>query len=101
MRTGTHRLDGQQNGQDGGPRDLHGRFTLGNPGGPGRPRRATEATYLLALSDACPPETWQRICQKAVEQAIEGDASARAWLSKYLAEGMTLNVAAHLAESAP
>lgn len=43
-----------------------------------------EATYLRALSDACPIEVWREIVQKAVEQARQGDAGARCWLAKYL-----------------
>jgi hypothetical protein len=74
-------------------RDSRGRFTRGNPGGPGRPPRATETQYLLALSAACPPETWAAICRRAMEQATEGDAAARAWLSTFLVGDATLAVA--------
>ncbi len=93
-----HRYADRLNGS--AERTARGRFAVGNSGGPGRPKRATEATYLLTLSAACPPETWRLICQKAVEQALAGDASARAWLARYLAEGMTLNIAASLADAA-
>lgn len=65
-------------------RDGAGRFAAGNAGGPGRPSRATETEYLRVLSDACPPETWQRIVAKAVTDALDGDGAARAWLSRYL-----------------
>jgi hypothetical protein len=61
-----------------------GRFTFGNPGGPGRPRRVAERDYLVMLTDECPPETWQRICRRAVEDALAGDRHAREWLSRYL-----------------
>ena len=75
-------------------RDHAGRFSVGHPGGPGRPRRSVEATYLKALTDACPPETWAEIVQKAVDQAREGDAAARAWLGKHLCGHLALDVAA-------
>jgi hypothetical protein len=61
-----------------------GRFAAGNPGGPGRPRRATERAYLAALSEACPPETWAAIVAKAVEDATAGDRFAREWLAAFL-----------------
>jgi hypothetical protein len=35
-------------------RDRGGRFAKGNPGGPGRPPRTTEANYLIALTDVVP-----------------------------------------------
>jgi hypothetical protein len=69
---------------DGNGRDEHGRFAPGNSGGPGRPRRAVERDYLTTLAEACPPETWQRIVERAVADAKNGDATARAWLAKYL-----------------
>ncbi len=65
-------------------RDNHGRFTLGDGGGPGRPRRQTEANYLLALMEACPLDTWREVVQAAVVAAKDGDAKAREWLAKYL-----------------
>jgi hypothetical protein len=65
-------------------RDSKGRFTTGNPSGPGRPRRPVEQDYLRALTEAVPLETWQKIVDSAVTSALEGDDKARAWLSKYL-----------------
>jgi hypothetical protein len=65
-------------------RDPGGRFAPGNPGGPGRPKRDTEREYLRVLMDACPPARWQRIVDRAVEEAEQGDATARAWLARYL-----------------
>jgi hypothetical protein len=62
----------------------NGRFLPGNPGGPGRPRRAIEADYLAALSEAVPIESWRAVIAKAVEQARDGDSKARAWLGAYL-----------------
>jgi hypothetical protein len=61
-----------------------GRFAPGWHGGPGRPRRAIEADYLAALSEAVPLESWNAVIAKALEQAQNGDAKAREWLSGYL-----------------
>ncbi|HLZ73340.1 MAG TPA: hypothetical protein VKV26_25830 [Dehalococcoidia bacterium] len=61
-----------------------GQFTPGNPGGPGRPRRETERAYLSIISEACPPETWRQIVERAVDRAKYGDAKAREWLASYL-----------------
>ncbi len=65
-------------------RDPRGRFQIGTMGGPGRPPRATEENYLLALVDACPLETWAEIVEKAVSDAREGDDKARHWLASFL-----------------
>jgi hypothetical protein len=62
----------------------NGRFALGNRGGPGRPSRAVEAQYLTALRESVPRETWGKICETAVAQALDGDAMAREWISAYL-----------------
>lgn len=86
-----------QNGLD---RGKNGQFAEGNVGGPGRPRRPVEEIYLLAITRACPPEVWQQVCGRAVEDALAGDAKAREWLSRYLVrepEGETPSLlAAHL-----
>jgi hypothetical protein len=65
-------------------RRSNGQFEQGGPGGPGRPPRPVEAAYLRTLSDRCPPETWAKIVDEAVQQAVLGDAAARSWLGKYL-----------------
>jgi hypothetical protein len=62
----------------------NGRFAFGNRGGPGRPRRTVEAQYLTALREAVPIETWTKVCETAVAQAVAGDAKAREWLGSYL-----------------
>jgi hypothetical protein len=46
--------------------------------------RATGRTYLAALSEACPPETWREIVERTVEDAKAGDYRARDWLASYL-----------------
>ena len=56
----------------------------GNPGGPGRPKRATERKYLRALVKAVSLEDWREIIKTAVSLAKAGDGPARTWLSKHL-----------------
>jgi hypothetical protein len=65
-------------------RDESGRFLPGNPGGPGRPRRAVELDYLATMTEAVPPDRWRAIVERAAALAEEGDARARDWLSRYL-----------------
>lgn len=65
-------------------RNEKGQFLAGNSGGPGRPKRQTEASYLEVLLAACPPEKWQEIVERAVDDATGGDDKARAWLASYL-----------------
>lgn len=65
-------------------RDAAGRFTRGNPGGPGRPRLAVEADYLRALTDRVTPDVWRDIVDGVVDAARAGDMRAVAWLSRYL-----------------
>ncbi len=80
-----NRINGTRcNGHNRTGRNSNGRFAIGNAGGPGRPRRAAERDYLLALTRECPLEKWQAICRRAVADAERGDAKARDWLSRYL-----------------
>jgi hypothetical protein len=65
-------------------RNPNGTFAPGNPGGPGRPRRAVEREYLSALVEAATLPDWRLIVQRAVADAKGGNAKAREWLSKYL-----------------
>jgi len=60
------------------------KFTKGNPGGPGRPKRQTEAAYLETMLAAVPLDVWQKIVESAVQAALSGDDRARSWLGKYL-----------------
>jgi hypothetical protein len=75
------RCFGAQNGKD---RNRQGQFALGNPGGPGRPRRVTEIDYLAALAEEVPLEMWRAICRRAAADAKAGDAKARDWVARYL-----------------
>lgn len=61
-----------------------GTFAPGHTGGPGRPPRATEISYLRMFAEACPPERFKEIVEAAVESAKAGDAKAREWVSGYL-----------------
>ena len=65
-------------------RNADGKFAAGNPGGPGRPPRAIEFQYLARLGDAVGLDDWQRIVEKAKEDALSGDSRAREWLARYL-----------------
>jgi hypothetical protein len=65
-------------------RDRAGRFQLGTKAGPGRPRRAVEQDYLVAIAEGVPPDAWRRIIARAVADAEAGDDKARAWLSRHL-----------------
>jgi hypothetical protein len=79
-------------------RNPDGTFAAGNPGGPGRPRRATEQAYLTALSDTLTLEEWRAIVARAVQDAKNGDGKAREWLAQYAlgAEPLTLTQLAAL-----
>jgi hypothetical protein len=61
-----------------------GRFASGTAGGPGRPRRQTEAAYLAVMLDEVTLETWREIVRAAVRDAKNGDHQARNWLARYL-----------------
>ncbi|HPB85735.1 MAG TPA: DUF5681 domain-containing protein [Paludibacteraceae bacterium] len=66
-------------------RDNLGRFVSGNSGNPsGRSARKTEHDYLELAKQKCGKSQWLAIVEKAVEQAMQGDARARQWLSDYL-----------------
>lgn len=65
-------------------RKQNGQFAQGNPGGPGRPPRATERVYLATLADNVTLEDWQAIVERAKADALAGDHHARQWFAKYL-----------------
>jgi hypothetical protein len=64
-------------------RNVNGTLADGNPGGPGRPRRAVEVEYLAELSNALSLADWHEIVQRAVTDAKAGDDKARSWISRY------------------
>jgi hypothetical protein len=65
-------------------RDENGRFTKGNPGGPGRPPREVEADYLTTMMNVVTMDDWQAIVARAVDDAKGGCAKARDWISRHL-----------------
>ena len=65
-------------------REENGRFSKGNGGGPGRPRKAREEKYLDILVSICTPDEWATVCKVAVARAKSGDARAREWVGNYL-----------------
>lgn len=65
-------------------RNAGGRFAAGNAGGPGRPKRVVEQAYLAKLSSVVSMKSWKAVCERALADAIAGDARARGWLAKYL-----------------
>lgn len=64
-------------------RRADGRFAAGNPGGPGRPRRAVEREYLATLADELTIDRWRRIVRSTIDAAENGDPKAREWLARY------------------
>ncbi len=65
-------------------RNGNGQFGIGNPGGPGRPPRTTEETYLRAMRDVVTLEEWEAIVRRAVQQAKQGNSAAHNWISRHL-----------------
>lgn len=65
-------------------RNENGRFAPGNPGGPGRPRRAVEQDYLAALGDAVTLSAWKKVVARALADAEAGDPRARDWITKHV-----------------
>jgi hypothetical protein len=66
-------------------RDENGRWLKGHSGNPnGRPKKEREERYYEILMTACTFKDWRAIIKVAVEQAKDGDAQARKWLSDYL-----------------
>lgn len=65
-------------------RDRGGKFTKGNSGGPGRPKKEREEKFLEITLNACTYKDWRAIIKKAVEQAKRGNPQARKFLADYL-----------------
>jgi hypothetical protein len=78
------RLDGQENGEDPMKRNAKGQFAEGNEGGPGRPRKVVEESYLDVLYSEVSLEDWRAIVAKARDQAKAGSVGARRWLGRWL-----------------
>ena len=61
-------------------RDSNGRFTVGNPGGPGNPYAAQVAERRRQLVEAVTEDDWREIVRRLIEDAKAGDKAARAEL---------------------
>ena len=64
-------------------------FQKGWKGGPGRKpggdgSRTIRREYLSALVKKVPLDEWEKVCEKALEDAKAGDAHARLFLAQYL-----------------
>lgn len=96
----TTRLMSNDNYTSTNGRNADGTFATGNAGGPGRPKRATEAAYFRALADTVTLDDWREIARRAVDDAKAGDGKAREWLSRYTLglEPMTLQALAVMEE---
>ena len=65
-------------------RDVNGRFTNGNGGGPGRPPKAREERFFEITLSKVTYKDWAEIIDKAVDQAKRGNHTARKFLADYL-----------------
>ena len=67
-------------------RDDKGRILPGqralNP--TGRPTKRKEELYLTSMQRCATVERWEAIVNRALDDAADGNASARTWLSNYL-----------------
>jgi hypothetical protein len=59
-----------------GGRDANGRFTKGNPGGPGNPFTRRVAEFRAAIVAAATPEKVAAVVAKLEEKALQGDVAA-------------------------
>ncbi|MCF7960766.1 MAG: hypothetical protein K9M08_08480 [Pirellula sp.] len=59
------------------------KFQKGNPGGPGRPK-TKNTDYAQLIKDCLTPTAAFQIIDKAIENAKQGDARARAWLFSHV-----------------
>ena len=65
-------------------RDAHGRFVVGNSGGPGRPPRSVEDRLIGSLSAAVDNGTLKGIISGLVDKAKAGDLRATRLIFEYL-----------------
>ncbi len=71
------------NGRNGDGRDARGRFTTGNPGGPGNPYARRVAELRSALLDAVTPEDVAALARALLAQAKGGDVAAARLVLSY------------------
>jgi hypothetical protein len=78
-------------------RDTHGRFTLGNPGGPGSPHVGKVAKLRAALFATVSAKDLRKIIRGLVKAAVEGDiAAAKMILQWTLGEPLAWDVLARI-----
>jgi hypothetical protein len=65
-------------------RNPNGTFKPGCKGGPGRPPRRTELSYLAVIPAIVTLEEWAQVVFRAVQDAMKGKESARNWLTGLL-----------------
>jgi hypothetical protein len=56
----------------------------GNPLGAKAHKSKVRLKYLETMADECTLEDWRLITRRAIDDAIDGKASARNWLSSYI-----------------
>ena len=70
-----------------------GQWVTGTAPGPGRLPHLAEVKYLRGMHSVVSVDDWKAITLRAVEDALDGKASARNWLSKYLLDPVLKSVA--------
>ena len=70
-----------------------GQWVTGTAPGPGRLPHLAEVKYLKGMHSVVSVDDWKAITLRAVEDALDGKASARNWLSKYLLDPVLKSVA--------
>ena len=58
-------------------REVGGQYTKGTGGGPGRPAKAVEQSYLNETMLACTPEKWGGIINRAVDDSTAENPKVR------------------------
>ncbi len=58
------------------PREPDGKFAVGNPGGPGRPKGRRESEIRQAASEALTPVVVKSVLRKVAVKALEGNLTA-------------------------
>lgn len=58
------------------PREPDGKFAVGNPGGPGRPKGRRVTEYRRAAEEAVSPEMVRGVLRKVAMQALQGNLTA-------------------------
>lgn len=58
------------------PREPDGKFAVGNPGGPGRPKGRRESELRQAASEALTPVVVKSVLRKVAVKALEGNLHA-------------------------